>query len=112
MKKIEAIINTFKLDAVRRALDSVGIEGLTVSEVKGFGHQKGMSEAYRGTWHVVESLPRLKLETLVNDFKASQIVEAIKQAAHTGCVGDGKVFVSAVDEVIRIRTGERGSDAL
>ena len=112
MKKVEAIINLFKLDAVARALDRVGLEGLTISEVKNMTRAHGAVEAYRGCTHAVAYVPRLKIETLVQDFKASQIVEAIKRAAHNASVGDGRIFVSPVDEVVRIRTGERGVDAI
>jgi nitrogen regulatory protein P-II 1 len=111
MKKVEAIIQPFKLDAVKEALNGAGIDGLTVSEVKGFGGEKAPVEAYRGGVHV-PACPRFKIETLVDDHKATQIVEVIKRAARTGHVGDGKIFVFSVDEVVRIRTGERGSLAI
>ena len=112
MKKIEAIINPFKLKAVKAALARAGIEGLTVSAVQGFGLQKGPTGSYRGGKHVIEFLPKLKVETLVDDYKAAQIVEAIKEGARTGRVGDGKIFVLSVDEAVRIRTGQRGSQAI
>jgi len=111
MKKVEAIIQPFKLDEVKKALTGAGIEGLTVFFFFCFGQEKAMAEAYRGTMHV-QALPRFKIETLVDDYKAPQIVEVIKRAARTGHVGDGKIFVLAVDEVVRIRTGERGSLAI
>jgi nitrogen regulatory protein P-II 1 len=112
MKKIEAIIKPFKLDEVKEALAKAGAQGLTVSEVKGFGRQKGHTELYRGAEYVVDFLPKVKIEMLVDDVKAAQLVEVIKDAARTGRIGDGKIFVLPVDEVVRIRTGERGSDAI
>ena len=112
MKKIEAIIKPFKQDEVKEALAKAGIEGMTVSEVKGFGRQKGHSELYRGAEYVVEFLPKVKLEILTDDSKAPQVVEAIIAAARTGKIGDGKIFVMPVDEVVRIRTGERGAGAI
>jgi nitrogen regulatory protein P-II 1 len=112
MKKIEAIIKPFKLDEVKEALAKVGIQGLTVSEVKGFGRQKGHTELYRGAEYVVDFLPKVKIEMLLDDVKVPQVVEVIKDAARTGRIGDGKIFVLPVDEVVRIRTGERGSDAI
>ena len=112
MKKIEAIIKPFKLDEVKEALASAGVEGLTVSEVKGFGRQKGHTELYRGAEYVVDFLPKVKLEIVVDDSKATAVVEAILTAARTGRIGDGKIFVLPVDDVVRIRTGERGGDAL
>ena len=112
MKKIEAIIKPFKLDAVKEALAGVGIEGLTVSEVRGFGRQKGHTELYRGAEYVVDFLPKVKLEVVIDDAKVAQVVDAIRQAAHTGRIGDGKIFVLGVDEALRIRTGERGGDAI
>jgi nitrogen regulatory protein P-II 1 len=112
MKKIEAIIKPFKLDEVKEALAKTGIQGLTVSEVKGFGRQKGHTELYRGAEYVVDFLPKVKIEMLLDDAKASQVVEVIEEAARTGRIGDGKIFVLPVDEVVRIRTGERGSDAI
>ena len=112
MKKIEAIIHPFKLDVVRETLISAGIDGLTVSEAKGFGREKGATASYRGETYVPEYQPKVKLEILVDDHKAAQIVEVIKHAARTGRAGDGKVIVLSVDEVVRIRTGERGSLAI
>ncbi len=112
MKKIEAIIKPFKLDEVKEALARAGCEGMTVSEVKGFGRQKGHSELYRGAEYVVDFLPKVKLEILVDDAKVRQVTEAILEAARTGRIGDGKIFVLNVDDAVRIRTGERGTDAL
>ena len=112
MKKVEAIIKPFKLDEVKEALSSVGVQGLTVSEVKGFGRQKGHTELYRGAEYVVDFLPKVKLEIIVSDDMAAQVVETIERAARTGRIGDGKIFVMAMEEVVRIRTGERGSNAL
>jgi nitrogen regulatory protein P-II 1 len=112
MKKIEAIIKPFKLDEVKEALSRAGIDGLTVSEVKGFGRQKGHTELYRGAEYVVDFLPKVKLEIVVDDAKASAVVEAILGAARTGRIGDGKIFVLPLEEAVRIRTGERGGEAL
>ncbi len=112
MKKIEAIIKPFKLDEVREALSEVGITGLTVTEVKGFGRQKGHTELYRGAEYVVDFLPKLKLELVVADATAERAVEAIIKAARTGKIGDGKIFVTNVEQVIRIRTGESGEAAI
>ena len=112
MKKIEAVIKPFKLDEVKEALQEVGLKGMTVTEVKGFGRQKGHTELYRGAEYVVDFLPKVKIELVVDDALVDRAVEAIQQAAKTDRIGDGKVFISAVDEAIRIRTGERGSDAL
>ncbi|MDX1739265.1 MAG: P-II family nitrogen regulator [Alphaproteobacteria bacterium] len=112
MKKIEAIIKPFKLDEVKEALHEVGIQGITVTEAKGFGRQKGHTELYRGAEYVVDFLPKVKLEIVLDDALAARAVEAIQNAAHTGRIGDGKIFVSTIDEVIRIRTGETGSDAI
>ena len=112
MKKIEAIIKPFKLDEVKDALNGLGIKGMTVTEVKGFGRQKGHTELYRGAEYVVDFLPKVKIELVVDDALVDRAVEAIQQAAKTDRIGDGKVFISAVDDAIRIRTGERGSDAL
>ena len=112
MKKIESIIKPFKLDEVKEALSGIGCQGLTVTEVKGFGRQKGHTELYRGAEYVVDFLPKVKLEIIVGDEKVSQVVDAIQKAAKTGRIGDGKIFVQNVDEAIRIRTGERGSDAV
>lgn len=112
MKKVEAIIKPFKLDEVKEALSAIGIQGLTVNEVKGFGRQKGHTELYRGAEYVVDFLPKVKLEIIVPDDKVASVVDAIEKAARTGRIGDGKIFVLPVDEVVRIRTGERGSDAI
>jgi nitrogen regulatory protein P-II 1 len=112
MKKVEAIIKPFKLDEVKQALTEIGVSGLTVAEVKGFGRQKGHTELYRGAEYVVDFLPKVKIEVVVDDPIAAKVVAAVERAAKTGRIGDGKVFVSTVDEVIRIRTGERGPDAL
>ena len=112
MKKVEAIIKPFKLDEVKESLSNLGVQGLTVSEVKGFGRQKGHTELYRGAEYVVDFLPKVKLEVIVSDDKAQEVVTAIENAAKTGRIGDGKIFVTPVEEVIRIRTGERGSEAL
>ncbi len=112
MKKIEAIIKPFKLDDVREALSDIGVTGLTVSEVKGFGRQKGHTELYRGAEYVVDFLPKLKLEIVIADDQLDSCVQTIIKAANTGKIGDGKIFVLPVEEVIRIRTGEQGEDAV
>ena len=112
MKKIEAIIKPFKLEEVREALSEIGVSGLTVTEVKGFGRQKGHTELYRGAEYVVDFLPKVKIEIVVLDDAADQAVEAIVKAARTGKIGDGKIFVSAVEQVVRIRTGETGEAAI
>ena len=112
MKKIEAIIKPFKLDEVKRALNDIHIEGMTVTEVKGFGRQKGHTELYRGAEYVVDFLPKVKIEVVTTEEMAAKVVEAITGAARTGKIGDGKIFVSAIQEVVRIRTGEKGKDAL
>lgn len=112
MKKIEAIIKPFKMDDVREALAEVGIAGMTVSEVKGFGRQKGHTELYRGAEYVVDFLPKVKIEVVVDEAMCERVVDSIQQAAQTGRIGDGKIFISSIDEAIRIRTGERGSDAI
>ena len=112
MKKVEAIIKPFKLDEVKQALSEVGIAGLTATEVKGFGRQKGHTELYRGAEYVVDFLPKVKVEVVVSDAMAAKVVEVIERAAKTGRIGDGKIFVVPIEEVIRIRTGERGEDAL
>ena len=112
MKKIEAIIKPFKMDEVKSALMEMGIQGLTVSEVKGFGRQKGHTELYRGAEYVVDFLPKVKIELVIDDNLVERAIEAIQQAAHTGRIGDGKIFVTPVEEAIRIRTGERGNDAI
>ena len=112
MKKVEAIIKPFKLDEVKEALHEVGIKGITVTEAKGFGRQKGHTELYRGAEYVVDFLPKVKIEVVMEESMVERAVEAIMQAAHTGRIGDGKIFVSSIDEAIRIRTGERGPDAI
>jgi nitrogen regulatory protein P-II 1 len=112
MKKIEAIIKPFKLDEVKEALMKEGVQGMTISEVKGFGRQRGHTELYRGAEYVVEFLPKVKIEVLVTDEKAFGIAETILAAARTGRIGDGKIFIMPVDDAVRIRTGERGADAL
>jgi nitrogen regulatory protein P-II 1 len=112
MRKIEAIIKPFKLDEVKEALHDIGIQGMTVTEVKGFGRQKGHTELYRGAEYVVDFLPKIKVEIAVSDEMADKAVQAIVQAANTGRIGDGKIFVLPVEEAIRIRTGERGPDAV
>jgi nitrogen regulatory protein P-II 1 len=112
MKKIEAIIKPFKLDDVKDALHEVGIKGITVTEAKGFGRQKGHTELYRGAEYVVDFLPKVKIEVVVEDTMVERAIEAIRQAAHTGRIGDGKIFVSSIEEAIRIRTGETGAEAI
>jgi nitrogen regulatory protein P-II 1 len=112
MKKIEAIIKPFKLDEVKEALQEVGLQGITVTEAKGFGRQKGHTELYRGAEYVVDFLPKVKVEVVLADENAEAVIEAIRKAAQTGRIGDGKIFVSNVEEVIRIRTGETGIDAI
>ena len=112
MKKIEAIIKPFKLDDVKDALHEIGVKGITVLEAKGFGRQKGHTELYRGAEYVVDFLPKVKVEVVVEDIMVERAIEAIRQAAHTGRIGDGKIFVSTVEEAIRIRTGETGADAI
>ncbi|HEB90669.1 MAG TPA: P-II family nitrogen regulator [Deltaproteobacteria bacterium] len=112
MKKIEAIIKPFKLDEVKEALSGIGVEGLTVSEVKGFGRQKGHTELYRGAEYVVDFLPKIKLEIVVTADLVDKVIEAIVGAANTGKIGDGKIFVLPLEEAVRIRTGERGPDAV
>jgi nitrogen regulatory protein P-II 1 len=112
MKKIEAIIKPFKLDEVKEALHEVGVKGLTVTEAKGFGRQKGHTELYRGAEYVVDFLPKVKIEVVVEDGMLESAVEAIQQSAHTGRIGDGKIFVCNIEEAIRIRTGEKGPEAV
>jgi len=112
MQKVEAIIKPFKLDEVKEALNAIGIQGITVSEVKGFGRQKGHTELYRGAEYVVDFLPKIKLEIVVPDDLVPKVVEAIQNAANTGRIGDGKIFVLPVIEAVRIRTGDRGEDAI
>ena len=112
MKKIEAIIKPFKLDEVKEALQEVGLQGITVVEAKGFGRQKGHTELYRGAEYVIDFLPKVKIEIVLNDEQVEPAIEAIRKAAQTGRIGDGKIFVSPVEQVIRIRTGETGADAV
>ena len=112
MKKIEAIIKPFKLDEVKEALHEVGIKGITVTEAKGFGRQKGHTELYRGAEYVVDFLPKVKVEVVMDDDQVDRALEAIQQAAQTGRIGDGKIFVSTIEEAIRIRTGDRGPEAV
>ena len=112
MKKVEAVIKPFKLDEVKEALNEIGIQGITVSEVKGFGRQKGHTELYRGAEYVVDFIPKIKLEIIVSDSILPQVVETIEKSAKTGRIGDGKIFVTPVEAVVRIRTGETGDDAL
>ncbi len=112
MKKIEAIIKPFKLDEVKEALQEVGVQGITVVEAKGFGRQKGRTELYRGAEYVVDFLPKVKIEVVVTDAMLPSAIEAIKASAQTGRIGDGKIFVSSIEQVIRIRTGETGADAI
>jgi len=112
MKKIEAVIKPFKLDNVKEALNDVGIQGMTVSEVKGYGRQKGHTEIYRGAEYAVDFIPKLKVEIVVQDDRCQEILEIICESSYTGKIGDGKIFVIPVEEVIRVRTGERGADAL
>ncbi|MFG6412598.1 MULTISPECIES: P-II family nitrogen regulator [unclassified Roseateles] len=112
MKLITAVIKPFKLDEVREALSAIGVQGLTVTEVKGFGRQKGHTELYRGAEYVVDFLPKVKIEAAVNEDVVERVIEAIESSARTGKIGDGKIFVSPLDQVVRIRTGETGNDAL
>ena len=112
MKKLEAIVKPFKLDDVKEALHGIGIQGLTVIEVKGFGRQKGHTELYRGAEYVVDFLPKVKIELVLEDEMVERAIEAIQQAAFTGRIGDGKIFISTIEEVVRIRTGERGTSAI
>ena len=112
MKKIEAIIKPFKLDDVKEALNEIGIQGMTISEVKGYGRQKGHKEIYRGAEYVVDFIPKVKLEIIVEATRADEVVKKIQNAANTGKIGDGKIFVFAVEQAIRVRTGETGKDAI
>ena len=112
MKLVTAIIKPFKLDEVREALSGIGVQGITVTEVKGFGRQKGHTELYRGAEYVVDFLPKVKIEAAITDDLLDRAIEAIEKAANTGKIGDGKIFVHALDQVVRIRTGESGADAL
>ena len=112
MKKIEAIVKPFKLDEVKHALTKIGVQGMTVSEVKGFGRQRGHTEVYRGAEYTIDFVPKTKIELIVVDELVPQVIETIERAAKTGKIGDGKIFLSPVEEIIRIRTGERGKDAI
>ena len=112
MKKIEAIIKPFKLDEVKEALQKIGVQGMTVSEAKGFGRQKGHTELYRGAEYIVDFLPKVMLQVVIDDGQVQSVVEAITKAAKTGKIGDGKIFISSLEEVVRIRTGERGKSAI
>jgi nitrogen regulatory protein P-II 1 len=112
MKKIEAIIKPFKLDEVKEALQEVGLQGITVTEAKGFGRQKGHTELYRGAEYVVDFLPKVKVEVVLGEDQIDKAIEAIQKAAQTGRIGDGKIFISNIEDAIRIRTGERGEDAI
>jgi nitrogen regulatory protein P-II 1 len=112
MRKIEAIIKPFKLDDVKEAVEAVGIQGITITEVKGCGRQKGHSEVYRGAEYVVDFLPKVKLEVIVSEERVPEVVEAIQKAAHTGRIGDGKIFITPIEDIIRIRTGETGDAAI
>jgi nitrogen regulatory protein P-II 1 len=112
MKKVEAIIKPFKLDEVKEALTEVGVQGMTVTEVKGFGRTGGKKEVYRGSAYVVDFVPKVRVEIVVTDGMVQQVVDAIEKSAKTGRIGDGKIFISTIDEAVRIRTGERGEDAI
>ena len=112
MKKIEAIIKPFKLDDVKEALNGIGIKGMTISEVKGYGRQKGHKEIYRGAEYIVDFIPKVKMEIIVDSSQADDVIETIRQAANTGKIRDGKIFVLPVEEVIRVRTGEKGEEAI
>ncbi len=112
MKLITAVIKPFKLDDVREALADIGVQGITVTEVKGFGRQKGHTELYRGAEYVVDFLPKIKLEIAVEDNQVDSVIESVSKSAHTGKIGDGKIFITSLEQVIRIRTGETGSDAI
>ncbi len=112
MKKVEAVIKPFKLDEVKDKLNEIGIKGITVSEVKGFGRQKGHTELYRGAEYVVDFLPKIKLEIVITDSQLDEVVNAIIKSAQTGRIGDGKIFITSLEDTIRIRTGERGEDAI
>jgi nitrogen regulatory protein P-II 2 len=112
MKLVTAVVKPFKLDDVREALSEIGVQGITVTEVKGFGRQKGHTELYRGAEYVVDFLPKVKIEAAVADEQVEQVIEAVTKAANTGKIGDGKIFVTALEQIIRIRTGETGADAI
>lgn len=112
MKKIEAIIKPFKLDEVKEALNEIGIQGMTITEVKGYGRQKGHKEIYRGAEYVVDFIPKIKIEIITDSDMAAQVVDKIREAANTGKLGDGKIFILPVEDVVRVRTGEKGTDAI
>jgi nitrogen regulatory protein P-II 1 len=112
MKKVEAIIKPFKLDEIKEALNELGLQGITVLEAKGFGRQKGHTELYRGAEYIVDFLPKVKIELIIEDQQLEAAIEAIQKAAHTGRIGDGKIFISSIEDAIRIRTGERGAEAV
>lgn len=112
MKKIEAIVKPFKLDEVKNALTKIGVQGMTITEVKGFGRQRGHTEVYRGAEYTIDFIPKIKIDLIVSDELVPRVIETIERAARTGKIGDGKIFLSPVEEVIRIRTGERGKDAI
>lgn len=112
MKKIEAVIKPFKLDDVKEALSDIGIQGMTVSEVKGYGRQKGHTEIYRGAEYAVDFIPKLKIEIVVHEDRCAEVVEVVRKSSFTGKIGDGKIFIIPIEDVVRVRTGERGSDAL
>ena len=112
MKKVEAIIKPFKLDEIKEALNELGLQGITVLEAKGFGRQKGHTELYRGAEYIVDFLPKVKIELIIEDQQLETAIEAIQKAAHTGRIGDGKIFISSIEDAIRIRTGERGAEAV
>ena len=112
MKKLEAIIKPFKLDEIKDALNELGLQGITVLEAKGFGRQKGHTELYRGAEYIVDFLPKVKIELIIEDQQLEAAIEAIQKAAHTGRIGDGKIFISSIEDAIRIRTGERGAEAV
>ena len=112
MKKVEAIIKPFKLDGVKEALSEIGITGMTITEVKGYGRQQGHSELYRGAEYIVDFVPKIKLDLIINDEEIEKVVQTIRESAKSGKIGDGKIFISSIEEVIRIRTGEKGSEAV
>lgn len=112
MKKIEAIIKPFKLDDVKEALNNIGIQGMTIADVKGYGRQKGHKEIYRGAEYVVDFIPKIKVEIVIEDDRAEDVIKTIQDAANTGKIGDGKIFVLSIEEAVRVRTGERGKDAI
>jgi nitrogen regulatory protein P-II 1 len=112
MKKIEAIVKPFKLEEIKNALTQIGVQGMTITEVKGFGRQKGHTEVYRGAEYKIDFIPKVKIELIISDELVTQVIETIERAAKTGKIGDGKIFLSPIEEAIRIRTGERGKDAI